>query len=495
MQDGSKLDEQEWRRHYELLKEAQRLAHIGSWELDLTTYALTWSDEIFRIFEVDPEKFGASYEAFVAAIHPEDRALVDTTYQNSVRDHSQYMISHRLLMPDGRLKYVRERGETFYAEDGTPIRSIGTVQDISEISAAEAALQRSEAFSRTLTESMADGVITIDQYGTIETCNPATEKIFGYPREELVGKNVRMLMPEPHRGQHDGYLASYCRTGEAKIIGKGREVVGQRKDGSLFALDLAVSEMRLGERRLFAGIVRDITERKRMEQVKDEFIAIVSHELRTPLTSIRGSLALVLGTLHDELPERAQALLDIALRNSERLTKLINDLLDLQKISAGKMPFTRTVQPLMPIVEQALAHAVGLTSQYKVSMRLTETLPAVWVRVDGERLTQVLMNFLSNAAKFSPEHGEIEVSVRRIGNQVRVAVRDHGPGIPPEFHDQIFQKFSQADASDTRAKGGTGLGLAISKSIVEQMAGTIGFESPPGDGATFFFLLPEQAAP
>lgn len=474
-----------------LLNKAQQLARIGSWELDLTTNALRWSDEIFRIFEIDPARFGASYEAFIDTVHPDDRELVNTAYTQSLRDRSPYNIVHRLQMRDGRVKHVREHCETEFGADGRPLRSLGTVQDVTDQRLAQEALQRSEAFSRAISETAPDGIFAIDERGVIQSCNPAAERIFGFTRGEMIGRNVKMLMPEPQRSEHDGYLANYCAGGPAKVIGIGREVTAQRKDGSLFPLDLAVGEMQVGGRRYFTGIVRDITERKRMERIKDEFISIVSHELRTPLTSIRGALGLLAGNASHETPDQTQSLLQIALRNSEHLTHLINDLLDLQKIEAGKMDFDIRCQPIRPIVEAALEEALGLQQQYRVQFILTESLADARVQVDSARLAQVLANLLSNAAKFSPPDAPVELAVTRSDAGIQVSVRDHGPGVAEEFRDHTFEKFSQADASDSRQKGGTGLGLAICKSIIEQMEGAIGYDSMPGAGATFFFTLPE----
>lgn len=488
-------DDETWRIHYNLLQEAQRLANIGSWELDLVHDRLTWSDEIYRIFEIDPAHFGASYEAFVETIHPEDREMVNQAYLDSVRNRRRYEIEHRLLMPDGRVKYVRERGETFYDAEGKPVRSIGTVQDITEVKRAAEALEWSEAFNRALSESVPDGIVTIDEHGRIVTFNPAAERIFGYRSEEVIGRNVGLLMPEPHRSQHDAYLERFLREGGSHVIGRTREVSGQRKDGSVFPMELAVSAMQVGSRRFFSGLVRDISERKRMERLKDEFVAIVSHELRTPLTSIRGALGLIQGRWRGQLPHEAQPLLDIALKNGERLLHLIDDLLDLQKIAAGKMAFDLRLQPLGPIVEQAVHQAIGLCAPRKLRLTLVGTPSEVWVRVDAQRLNQVLSNFLSNAAKFSPEQGEIQVRIEPLGAEVRVTVTDQGTGIPEDFRARVFEKFAQADASDTRQRGGTGLGLAISKSLIEQMGGHIGFDSPPGQGASFYITLPVQAPP
>lgn len=235
-------------------------------------------------------------------------------------------------------------------------------------------------------------------------------------------------------------------------------------------------------------------EAERASRIKSEFISTVSHELRTPLTAITGALGLVAGGVAGELPPKAGQMVDIALKNSRRLSFLINDLLDMEKLLAGKLQFDRHVQPLMPLLEQSLADNQSYAAQFGVQLVLGQAGEGVQVEVDAQRLQQVMANLLSNAAKFSPYGSRVDVDVQPVGAVVRVLVTDHGPGIPLAFQSRIFQKFSQADASDARQKGGTGLGLAISRELIERMGGRMGFESVPGQGACFFFELPVWSA-
>ncbi len=351
-------------------------------------------------------------------------------------------------------------------------------------------LKENVLFTQAILDNVIDGIITIDNRGIVQSFNRAGETIFGYTADEIIGKNVNMLMPEPYHSEHDGYLENYHATGIQRIIGIGREVEGRRKDGSVFPMDLAVSRSTHNGQPLFIGLARDITERKRMELMKAEFVSTVSHELRTPLTSITGALGLVIGGALGELPEQAKMMLDIAYKNSKRLALLINDLLDMEKLAAGKMHLDLQTQPLMPLVEQTIEDVRPYGEQYQVNFTLTERADDIQVRVDSGRLQQVLTNFLSNAAKFSPPCAQVEVAVRQHKNVVQVEVIDHGSGISAEFSSRIFQKFSQADSSDTRQKGGTGLGLSISKELIERMNGLIGFDSGEGRGARFHFQLP-----
>lgn len=479
-------------------------------------------------------------------------------------------------------------------------------------STAPDAFRSQEARLKAILDTVVDAIITIDERGLIETVNPAAERIFGYAAAGMVGRNVSMLMPEPYRSGHDGYLRRFLDTRVPKVIGIGREVVGQRRDGTLFPMELAVSETLVDGRRSFTGIVRDIsarkaaeaqqrllekalqsaensvvitdtnarilwvndaftrmtgysreealgsgtkilksgrhgqpfyarlwqtiksgevwrgevdnrrkdgriypeemtitpvldeagaithfiaikqdiTERKRLERLKSEFVSTVSHELRTPLTSIRGSLGLLVGGAVGELPDKAKGLAQIACNNSDRLVRLINDILDVEKIESGRMSFSLRPLLLEGVAREAVAANEGFAREHRVSIVLDNALPGAKVLADPDRLNQVITNLISNAAKFSPEGETVRVRIAAHGEGVRLTVADRGPGIPDEFRARIFQKFSQADSSDTRKVGGSGLGLTITKAIVERFGGELSFDSERGAGAAFHADLP-----
>lgn len=346
--------------------------------------------------------------------------------------------------------------------------------------------------TQSILENLVDAIICIDRYGLIRSFNYAAEHIFLYQANEVIGKNVRVLMPEPDRSQHDGYIKNYHRSGVGQIIGKGREVVGLRKDGVQFPMDLAISESVSRGETIFIGIVRDITERKRLDKLKSEFVSTVSHELRTPLTAIHGSLKLIESGVVGDISEGANKLINIAQKNSTRLIVLINDLLDVEKLKAGKLLLNIERVDLGKLVKQAIQDNEGYALNYHVNFVMKEVPHSIFVNADPLRLTQVITNLLSNAAKFSNQSKivDVRIEIENENEKVKVNVQDYGTGLAKGFEEDIFKPFSQANNGNTRKQGGTGLGLHISKSLMEQMHGEIGFSTEKDKGSTFWISLP-----
>ena len=305
--------------------------------------------------------------------------------------------------------------------------------------------------------------------------------------DELKGMTVLELNPHLTREIFEQRI-SPLKLGKRDVV--IYEAENQRKDKSLYPIEMHLHLSAKESPPVFVAIIQDITERQKIECMKNEFISTVSHELRTPLTSIRGSLGLVVGGVTGELPPQAKMLVDIAHKNSERLILLVNDILDMEKIEAGKMDVQCKPVELLPLLHQALEANCAYGRQFNVSYELENELPGIMVNVDANRLMQVLANLLSNAAKFTFAGDKVTVAVMISGNRVRLSVNDHGSGVSEQFRNQIFQKFAQDDSSDTRKKGGTGLGLAITRAIVEKMGGNIGFTSEPNVQTTFFVEFP-----
>ena len=339
-------------------------------------------------------------------------------------------------------------------------------------------------------DSAVDGIVTIDEMGIMKSFNPAAERIFGYALDEVIDKNIKMLMPSPYSDLHDNYLKHYRDTGERKIIGIGREVLGLRKDGSTFPLDLAVSELDMDGVRMFTGIVRDITERKMMERMKNEFVSTVSHELRTPLTSIRGSLGVIQGGVVGELTEKGSQLVNIAVNNCDRLVRLINDILDIEKMESGMMEFNFSKVDITSLIERVLESNRAFAEQHDASLEFDVQSTNVWAKCDSDRFDQVLTNLLSNAIKYSPEGGAVTLSLNFDEERMIIEVIDQGAGVPESFRARLFEKFAMADGSDTRLTKGTGLGLSISQAIVERHGGAISYVDRDGIGSCFQIRMP-----
>jgi PAS domain S-box-containing protein len=342
-------------------------------------------------------------------------------------------------------------------------------------------LRESEERFRLLAESAFEGIaISID--GIIKEVNQEFCRMFGYQYEDVIGRHA-MEFAEPDSRT----------TVSTQIITESEtlyQTTGLRKDGSTFDIEIWGRRIHLNGRKARVAAVRDITERRRIEQMKDEFIAVVNHELRTPLTSIHGALGLMVSGVAGPLTATGQSMSEVAHRNAQRLLNLINDLLDIQKIEAGKMTFTLGPVEFNALIANSVQSMEGYGATLDVRFEFEAGQNPIWLHSDADRLTQVMVNLLSNAAKFSPSAGVVQVAIKESAGEVRVEVRDYGTGIPLDFQSRIFQKFAQADASSTRAVNGTGLGLSICKAILDNLGGTIGFETQPGHGTTFYFELP-----
>ena len=344
------------------------------------------------------------------------------------------------------------------------------------------ALQDNEIYSRRIMNSVLDVIVTTDLDGTIDRVNSAVSTVFGYLPIQLAGRPFSVLLAPGQAG-----LLANRTTGEGAAV----ELQGVRHSGEIFAMDLSRNSTEHQGKARYVWLIRDISERKKVEQLKNEFVSTVSHELRTPLTAITGALGLALGGALGELNEKQQHMLMLAQQNSQRLGKLINDLLDIEKLAVNKMQFKLKLWPLNELLRQAidLNQPVALQRQVKLELHCTEQTD-LWVEVDEVRVQQVMANLLANAIRHSPVGAVVKISMELSPKTVKVAVTDQGPGVASGFEPRLFEKFSQADSSDRRQVTGTGLGLAICKDLIKAMRGEIGYQRSAGGGACFYFTLP-----
>jgi PAS domain S-box-containing protein len=379
----------------------------------------------------------------------------------------------------------------------------GIVRDITERKQAEEKLRRAEERMRSVVNHVVDGIITIDERGRIESFNPAAEKLFGFSREEVLGANVKMLMPEPYHSEHDAYLSNYARTRIPKIIGIGREVLGRRKDGSTFPMELAVSEFAMGERRYFTGIVRDITERKRLEdrlrtqlgdlaetdRQKTEFLAMLGHELRNPLGPMRSALFLMKHA-HSEAQTLDHAR-EVIERQLQQLVRLVDDLLDISRIVRSKIDLRLERMDLGQAIRRGIETAQPVIDANGHVLEVSLPPEPAYVQGDLIRLAQAVANLLTNAAKYSGRAGRIWIGLERAGGYGVVTVRDEGEGIAPELLPRIFDLFVQGEHGLARSRGGLGIGLTLVRRIVEMHRGVVSAHSEgPDRGSTFTISLP-----
>ena len=431
------------------------------------------------------------------------------------QDKIQNLTSHKLLIARGGSEYpITNSCAPIRNRDGGVIGVVLVFRDVTEEYEVQATLRDSATRIETIIDTVADGIITIDERGIIETVNRAVERIFGYAAAETIGQNIKMLMPEPYRSQHDGHLDHYRATGEAHIIGSGREVTGQRKDGSIFPLELAVNEMWLGDQRHFTGVLRDITARKQADEAlqqakeaaesasrsKSDFLAAMSHEIRTPMNGVIGMLDVLTQT---SLNGHQAEMTKLIRESAYTLLGIIEDILDFSKIEAGKLELEQECLSIEDVVDKVCSMFDYMAEHKRIELTLFVDPEIPNVLGDALRLHQILTNLVNNALKFTDGQvrlGQVMVRVqisRREEGRVwlEFTVRDNGIGMNEATQSRLFAPFEQADSSTKRLFGGTGLGLAISNQLAHMMGGEISVQSEPGAGSTFSVHLPFAAVP
>jgi PAS domain S-box-containing protein len=349
------------------------------------------------------------------------------------------------------------------------------------------------ARAATVVSHAADGIITIDDRGLIESFNPAAEEIFGYSADEVLGNPLTLLIPGRYRDAHQKGLERTRSTGKSDIIGKTLELHGLRNDGSEFPLELTVSAWNAGKEKFFTGIVRDITERKRAEELQADFAAMIAHDLRSPLTSVISTAAMLEDGLFGPVNDEQKNWLGKIGAGVHNLVELVNDFLDLSKLEAGHIDLSKEQFDLKQLIENSLDNYIPLAQEKKILLRSSVDPGLPPIKADPRRLDQVLANLISNAIKFTQDGGEIEVGAsHQNGKEALVWIKDTGVGIPAEEIGLIFEKYRQTTSGKTSNSKGTGLGLVISKMIVEAHGGRIWAESDAGKGTAFFFAIPVE---
>jgi signal transduction histidine kinase len=474
--------------HNKLLK-AQELSRIGFWELNHHSGQLVWSDHVYTILELPPGQGDSDYEAFLELVHPDDRDRLNRDWVTSLENLTSFGATHRILLPDGRLKYLREQCETQFDESGKPLVSVGIVQDITEEITRQ---ERQSLLFKSISESGL-GIFLIDRHYRIRFMNAQMKKLYGEQSNMVCYQTL---------GQSDA-PCSYCHFDQRLHAGSHVSTEITHPDGTVFNVS-ALPFMDTDGTPCMLELMRDITEQKKSEQAlieakmqaesankaKSEFLANMSHELRTPMNGVLGMAQLLkLTDLNDEQLEYVNALK----LSGENLLLIINDILDLSKIEAGKVKIESAEFNLQRCIEEVVMTQKAVISIKGLFLNVEMEIPHILIG-DQLRIKQILLNLLGNAVKFTKEGG-ITISVLLLEQYdacaiIHMAVKDTGIGISAEVLEEIFKPFTQEDGSTTRRFGGTGLGLTISRRFAELMGGSIGVESTIGVGSCFTVIIP-----
>ena len=470
-----------------LLAKAEKIAKIGSWEYDHETKQKSWSEELFNILEFDQDLATLpGCPEILDRVHPEDLLLVKKTLQAGHQQGKSWELNYRLQFPDGKIKYIESRGEASVNSEGKVLRVLETIMDVSDRIQSAKSLQRSEEQLKLITDALPVLIAYIDHQQRYLYNNRTYESWYGRPRLSLRGKTIRGVVGESNYQQMLPYI-------ETVLGGKAVTFESQpvTENGNSYWMNATYIPdfSSNGEVKGFFSMTEDITERKAVEQMKSEFISIASHEMRTPLTAIHGVIKLLSAGRLGELSESGAKMAEMALRNGDRLVRLVNDILDLERMESGRDEINRQKCDSGELIRQTIDSLSSMAEAQGI--RLATVSQSIELLADRDRIIQTLSNLLSNGIKFSPANSTIWISCQLEQQNVLFAVKDSGRGIPTDQLETIFERFKQVDASDSRQKGGTGLGLAICRHIVEQHQGKIWAESVDGQGSTFFFTLPQ----
>ncbi|MBI2077742.1 MAG: MASE1 domain-containing protein [Euryarchaeota archaeon] len=483
------------------LKEAQALSRVGSFDWDTASNRVTWSDELYRIYGLHPQGFAATFEAYIAHVHPEHRRQVQAAVEKALADRQAFEHDYRIVRADGQERWVHARGEPVL-QAGKVVGLRGYCQDITGRKSAEERFQR-------IIESGPDAFVIVDAKGIMVEVNRQAETLFGYTPEEMVGRPIELLIPDSVKDRHVGYRESYVKDPQPRPMGAGLELKALRKDGTEVPVEISLSPVQTPDGLIVISAIRDVTERKRaqseraelerlraMDQFKAQFINMAAHELNTPLTPIKLQAHLLRSGASGPLTDQQRRSMEILERSVDRVALLVQNMLDVGRIQSGRIELKKGPLDVNAAVQEAVDAFQEIARQAGVHLE-GWTQGDLWVEADAARVSQVLFNLVSNALKFTPGGGRVIVEVRHEGREASVVVRDTGAGLTSEQMARLFQPFTQVhDRAQTASRPGTGLGLYISKQLAELHGGTLTVSSlGPGQGSDFTFTLPGLLLP
>ena len=489
---------------------AESIAKFGSYKWNITTGALEYSDNLFRLLDCEPQEFVPSFEKFLSFTHPDDLQQVISNGDQTVITGDLVETPYRIISKTGKTKWLRSSGS--FSGEGANRMLIGTVQDISkDVLAAEALVEKENYFNQIINNAP-DGVIVINEKNIITLWNPKTEEIFAWKAEEVLGFNLSdIIIPTQYREGHREGMNRLLKTGETRILNKPLELTALNKEGKEFPISLTVSQAVQQGNKLFISFIRDITLEKRTKELaitnqsllkantelelsqklseklleqRDEFISIASHEMKTPLTTAKGYIELLLLSLSEE----NQTALYVSKANQalQRLHDLVKDLLDASKIQNGKLNYNITTFDFNEMVDETIENIQH--SEKKHTIQKTGKC-SQQITGDKDRLQQVLINLLTNAVKYSPKADKVVVKIEEQDSKIQISVQDFGLGMSKQHLDKIFDRYYRVQEHAIHFQG-LGIGLYISYNIIERHEGKIWAESTPEKGSTFYFTLP-----
>jgi len=471
-------------------------AGIGVFDVNLETGHSNVTDTWCEIMGIDPDRNDFdSQDNFMSRVHPDDLPALTANDTACIEGRTARSISeYRIKFSDTEWRWMRSEAVVVNRnKEGKALRMIGTQADITELHNSQHALEASEKRFRQVLSAAPIGMVLMDNNGHFLGVNNAFCKLTGYTEDELL-TTVRMpdMMSKDERKKLYSEISNLMNSDDNHVYTAEHRIVTRNNSErwGLFHITWAYDKNK-GEHYFISQII-DITDQKKIEQIKNEFVSTVSHELRTPLTSIKGALGLVLATGTEQMEDAKKRLIDIALSNTERLTTIVNDILDLEKISSGEVDFVFQDLDMTSLINEAVKENSPFATTHKNALRFEHPDLPLNVSADFNRTKQVMANLISNACKYSDPETEVLIKAEQLDGKIIVYIQNRGPGIPENFKPLMFQAFSQADSSDTRAKGGTGLGLNITKQIVSRHQGEIGFESAPDGITVFWFTYPSN---
>jgi PAS domain S-box-containing protein len=485
------------------LRETQRVARLGSWQMDLQTGVLTWDPVVCELYGVTPENAPTDLEGYLDLVHPEDREFALAVSSEARATGRPFAFDHRVVHPDGTVRHLHGRGSLVTAPDGTPLKMVGSSQDVTERKAAEHALAEREEHFRRLTENASDQVMIVDTTGAITYIGPSCERLLGFTPVEMMGKRpVDLVHPDDVAHvmlemqwliEHPGEAVTSTfrirhKDGSWRVFENlGRTLAPDSAEEGIIAHGRDITERKMAE----AALAHAKEEAERANRAKSEFLSRMSHELRTPMNSILGFAQLL---ARADLPPQQGKAVGHILKAGRHLLHLINEVLEIARIEAGRENFSLEPVGLASVMQEAFGLVRPLAQQWEVELREGAWPREAFVQADRQRLVQVLLNLLSNAIKYNRRGGFVRLTAADTPHGWTVRVEDSGRGIPTEKAGQLFTPFARLGAEQTDVEG-TGLGLALSRRLCEAMGGDLALERTGDEGSVFRLELGAAADP